>query len=107
VIERRRLPRTRVTQPAKVLVEDADGVHDCTVENLNMLGACISFDATRLVGLPRRFDLTFDNCRTYWHCDVIWQDSDVGLVGVSWTTSIRNSKRSEPAERRSAFPSRS
>jgi Staphylococcal nuclease homologue len=44
VIERRRLPRTKV--PVKVLAEDADVGHDCTVENLNTLGACISFDAT-------------------------------------------------------------
>jgi hypothetical protein len=86
VIERRRLPRTKVTQPAKVLVEDVEGVHDCTVENLNTLGACISFDANRLAELPHKFDLTFDNCRTYWHCDVIWQDDVIGCVGVSWTT---------------------
>jgi hypothetical protein len=46
VIERRRLPRTKVAQPVKVLAEDADVGHDCTVENLNTLGACISFDAT-------------------------------------------------------------
>jgi len=45
VIERRRLQRTRVAQPAKVLAEDADVGHDCTVENLNTLGACIFFDA--------------------------------------------------------------
>jgi hypothetical protein len=86
VIERRRLQRTKVAQPAKVLVEDADLGHDCTVENLNTLGACISFDATTFAELPRKFDLTFDNCHTYWHCDMIWLDGDVGRVGVSWKT---------------------
>jgi hypothetical protein len=85
VFERRRLARTKVTQPAKVLAEDdADGARDCTVENLNTQGACISFDANNLAKLPRNFDLTFDNCHTYWHCDVIWQDDDIGRVGVSW-----------------------
>jgi hypothetical protein len=68
------------------LAEDADAGHDCTVENLNTLGACISFDATTFAELPHKFDLTFDNCHTYWHCDVIWQDGDVGRVGVSWKT---------------------
>jgi len=84
VIERRRLPRTKVAQPAKVLAEDADGARDCTVENLNTLGACISFDANNLAKLPHKFDLTFDNCHTYWRCDVIWQDGVIGRVGVSW-----------------------
>ena len=64
-----------------------DGALDCTVENLNMLGAYISFDANNPTELPHKFDLTFDNCHTYWHCDVIWQDGDIGRVGVSWKTS--------------------
>jgi hypothetical protein len=88
VIECRRLQRTKVAQPAKVLAKDADVGHDCTVENLNTLGACISFDAATFAELPCKFDLTFDNCHTYWHCDVI-QDGDVGRVGrvgVSWKT---------------------
>jgi hypothetical protein len=84
--ERRRLPRTKVAQPAKVLAGDADGAHDCTVENLNTLGACVSFDATTFTELLHEFDLTFDNCHTYWHCVVIWQNGGVGRVGVSWKT---------------------
>ena len=78
MIERRRLPRTKVAQPAKILAEDAAAGHDCIVENLNTLGACIRFDAATFAELPHRFDLTFDNCHTYWHCNVIWQDRDVG-----------------------------
>src|SRR6202035_1942419 len=57
VIERRRLQRTRVAQPAKVLAVNADVGHDCTVENLNTLGACIFFDAATIAELPRNFDL--------------------------------------------------
>jgi hypothetical protein len=86
VIECRRLQRTKVAQRAKVLAEDADVSHDCTVENLNTLGACISFDSATFAELPRKFDLTFDNCHTYWHCDVIWRDGYLGRVGVSWKT---------------------
>jgi hypothetical protein len=83
-MQRRRLPRTKVAQPAKVLADDADGARDCTVENLNTLSACSSFDAETLSELPHDFDLTFDNCHTYWHCEVIWQDGEIGRVGVSW-----------------------
>jgi hypothetical protein len=34
-------------------------------------------------GHRRKFDLTFDNCHTYWHCDVIWRDDrfDNRVVG--------------------------
>ena len=83
MIERRRLPRTKVAHQAKVLAED--GAHRCTVENLNTLGACISLDANTLAELPYKFDLTFDS-HTYWHCDLIWRDGDVGRAGVSWKT---------------------
>src|ERR1700692_3065784 len=83
VIERRRLQRTRVAQPAKVLAEDANVGHDCTVENLNTLGACISLDVVTVAELPCKFDLTFDNCHTYWHCDVIWRDRDMAVSGLA------------------------
>jgi hypothetical protein len=86
VIERRRLPRTKVALPAKILAEHEDAVQSCTVENLNTQGACISFDAATFAELPHKFELTFDNCHTYWHCNVIWQDGDVRRVGVSWRT---------------------
>ena len=79
-MECRQLQRTKVAQPAKVWAQDADVGHDCTVENLNTLGACISFDGATFAELPRKFDLTFDNCHTYWHCDVIWRDGDVGHI---------------------------
>jgi hypothetical protein len=80
--ERRRFGRTKVIQPVKVLL--ADAMHECTVENLNMLGACVTFDATAVAELPSNFDLTFDNCRTLWDCRVIWRNKNVGRVGVSW-----------------------
>jgi len=86
LIERRRLARTIVAQPAK-LVEDTDVMHDCIVDNLNTLGACIDFNSTRLEKLPPRFDVTFDHCHTYWHCDVIWQNPDARRAGVTWKTT--------------------
>ncbi len=86
LIERRRLARTHVMQPAKLLVDDASVMHDCIVDNLNTLGACIDFNSAPIEELPSRFDLTFDNCHTYWRCDVIWQNPDVRRAGVSWKT---------------------
>lgn len=83
MMERRQLPRTKVTQPAKVLAGDGDA-HNCTVENLNTIGACICFDAGMLAELPHNFDLTFDNCHTFWRCDMTWQDGNVRRVGVRW-----------------------
>jgi hypothetical protein len=84
LIERRRLARTRVAQPARLLVDNAGLIHDCIVDNLNTLGACIDFNATPLAGLPSSFNVTFDNCRSYWRCDVIWQNPEVRRVGVTW-----------------------
>ena len=86
LIERRRLARTSVAQPAKLLVDDAGVMHDCIVDNLNTLGACIDFNSTPLAGLTSRFDVTFDNCHTYWRCDVIWQNPNVRRAGVTWKT---------------------
>jgi hypothetical protein len=51
-MECRRLQRTRVAQPARVLAEQAGIRHDCIVENLSTLGACIRFDTTTAAELP-------------------------------------------------------
>jgi len=90
VIERRRLQRTRVAQPAKVLAVNADVGHDCTVENLNTLGACIFFDAATIAELPRKFDLTFDNCHTYWHCDVFGETATLAVSGLAGKRADQN-----------------
>ena len=79
-MECRQLQRTRVAQPARVLAEQAGIRHDCIVENLSTLGACSVLDTTTAAELPLSFDLTFDNWRTYWHCDIVWRDDDVGKM---------------------------
>lgn len=84
MIERRRLVRTKVEQPAKVLAEDADVLHRCVVADFSTLGACIVWDAELVKELPPKFDLSFDNYRTFWVCEVIWYDSQIGRIGVSW-----------------------
>jgi hypothetical protein len=97
MIERRRLPRTHVVQPAKMLVDDKGALHDCVVDNLTTLGACIDFNSTHLAGLPSRFDVTFDRCQTYWHCDVIWQNPDIRRAGVIWQMSRPSQLHGKPA----------
>ena len=84
MIELRRLIRTNVAQPAKLLVSDESIMHDCVVDNLNTMGACVDFKSTALAGLPSSFDVTFDRGQTYWRCDVIWQNHYSKRAGVIW-----------------------
>jgi hypothetical protein len=84
LIDRPRPARTKVVQPGKIIVKDASAGRACTVDNLNTLGACISFDSGAPVDLPDKFDLTFDNGRSFWSCHVIWRNKSVGRVGVTW-----------------------
>jgi hypothetical protein len=48
------------------------------------LGACVSIDSGSTADLPHNFDLTFDNCHTFWSCRVIWRNKNGGRVGVTW-----------------------
>ncbi len=91
LIERRKLARTRVVQPAKVLV-NADTSYDCVVDNLNMVGACVIFHDADIADLPRYFELTFDHFHTSWVCDVVWKNETGHKVGVTW--KLGNSPRS-------------
>lgn len=83
LLERRRSARTKVVQPAKIVV-NTDASYDCVVDNLSTLGACVSFDAGLIANLPHHFDLTFDNCHTFWSCHVIWRNKNAQRVGVTW-----------------------
>jgi hypothetical protein len=85
--EHRRLVRTRVSHPAKVLAEDKDVLHDCIVDNLTTLGACIMLDSKSATALPSTFELTFDRGRTLWDCHLVWKDSQIGRLGISWKKS--------------------
>jgi hypothetical protein len=82
LIDQRRKVRTKVAHPAKVIVKAA--VYDCIVDDLTTLGACVSVDTGIIADLPQIFDLTFDNCHTFWSCRVIWRNRSGGRVGVTW-----------------------
>jgi len=86
VVERRKA-RTKVGHPAKIIVKEAEE-HHCIVDDLTTLGACVSFDTqVTTVDLPHNFNLTFDNCHTFWSCRVIWRNKNGGRVGVAWKNS--------------------
>jgi hypothetical protein len=83
LFDRRRIGRTTVVQPAKI-VGEAGVTHDCVVDNLNTLGACVSMN-TEITGIMcNNFDLTFDNWHTFWSCRVIWRSQNGERVGVDW-----------------------
>jgi hypothetical protein len=84
LIDRRCIARTKVVQPAKIIVKGGDDTYNCTVDNLNTLGACLSFNPGAIEALPHSFDLTFDNCRSFWSCRVIWRNKNCARVGVAW-----------------------
>jgi hypothetical protein len=84
LFDRRRMCRTTVVQPAKIVVIDVGATYDCIVDNLNTLGACVSLNAGITADLPNNFVLTFDNGHTFWSCRVIWRNTNGGRVGVTW-----------------------
>jgi hypothetical protein len=45
LIDRPRPARTKVGQAGKIIVNGSSAARVCTVDNLNTLGACISFDS--------------------------------------------------------------
>jgi len=81
--ERRKMTRTRVVQPAKLIVPNSNTTRRGIVDNLTSNGACVTFDVTAIANVPDKFDLTFD-CQTFWSCRVIWRKRKRGSVGVVW-----------------------
>jgi hypothetical protein len=77
LLDQRRIGRTTVVQPAKIVAIDADTMRDCIVDNLTTFGECGS-----AADLPDIFDITFDNWCTIWSCRVICRNKNCGRVGV-------------------------
>ena len=69
--ERRRVPRTRISAPAKVFAVKSANAYDCTVRDISSLGARLEFGDTAMV--PNLFELTFDHARTLRVCHVAWR----------------------------------
>ena len=70
MLERRRIPRTRIFAPAKVISSTLLG-RVCVVRNITSLGALLEFDCVTV--LPTVFNLTFDSARTLRFCRMAWR----------------------------------
>ena len=90
-MENRRLKRTRMFHPARVLVQ-GEAVHHCTVHNLTGLGLCIelTFEADQL---PDTFDFSFDNFRTVHVCKTIWREENVAGVAFEKPPQVSPTNR--------------
>ena len=71
MLERRRVPRTRISASAKVLVVKSPRAYDCAVRDISSLGARLEFSEAAKV--PNIFELTFDHARTLRVCHVAWR----------------------------------
>jgi PilZ domain len=71
MLERRRVTRTRVHTPAKVIVGNPSRGFDCVVRDISSLGARLELSNTDV--LPNIFELTFDSARTLRLCHVAWR----------------------------------
>ena len=79
-MERRRLQRTKIHHPGKVL-NKKETVHECVVHNITGLGVCIEvcFETEQL---PEELAFSFDNFRTIHTCKTIWRESN--LAGIAF-----------------------
>ena len=72
--ERRKIPRGRSLQGAKIAFNEHRSVIDCVVRNLTVMGALLKVPST--VGIPEQFDFKFDHERDYRRARVIWRRED-------------------------------
>ena len=78
MIERRRVPRTRVSALAEVFAVKSSRAYDCTVRDISSLGARLEFRDGSMV--PTLFELTFDHARTLRVCHVAWRtETELGV----------------------------
>jgi len=78
--EKRRHPRTEISEPA--YVSAGGSVMSCTVRNISLEGAAIDVDNPAFV--PARFRLVMAKDRTVHDCQVIWiQKNRIGLAFVA------------------------
>jgi hypothetical protein len=70
-MERRRLKRTKIDHPGRLLIQGSD-VYDCIVRNCAGpgIGVELAFESNRLT---QTFDFSFDNFRTIHSCRIVWR----------------------------------
>ena len=83
MVERRRLPRTKVFKGAKLILAARSTV-SCVVRNLTNQGALLQLPSIR--DLTIEFDLSFDKGRTWRKSHVVWQSFT--NIGVSFVRLV-------------------
>lgn len=78
--EKRRVQRTRVLKGARIVFNRRSSTIDCVVRNLTNIGASLHVAST--VGIPARFELTFDGGRSSRACNVLW--SRQSMLGIAF-----------------------
>src|SRR3984957_14911688 len=84
MLERRRVPRTKVFKGAKLILAARSTV-SCVVRNLTNQGALLQLPSTR--DITTEFDLSFDKGRTLRKSHVVWQTFT--KIGVSFDRLVR------------------
>jgi hypothetical protein len=80
MVERRRLPRTKVFKGAKLILAARSTV-SCVVRNLTNQGALLQLPST--CDLATEFDLSFDKGRTLRKSHIVWQTfTNIGISFV-------------------------
>jgi hypothetical protein len=78
--ERRERQRTRVLRNAKIIAPSSSSMIHCTVQDITSGGACLN--VTNTDGMPRTFELTFEQGRTRRFCRVVWRSGN--MLGVAF-----------------------
>ena len=90
-MERRRLMRTKILHPGKVLAQ-GETVYSCVVHNLTGIGACIEL-ASKNEQLPAAIAFSFDNFRTIHACKIIWREGH--FAGIEFENPPELPQRSD------------
>ena len=77
MMERRKIPRLRVTKDAKIVLGTSLMI-DCVVHDLTTVGARVEIQDA--IDLPEVVDVTFDGGHTFRSCRLRWRKSNEGGV---------------------------
>ncbi len=80
----RRIQRTYVSRPAKIMAIGSTEMVDCMVRDLTDLGAGLQISDSD--DIPDRFELVFDSARFRRMCEVRWRGPD--RMGVAFVRPV-------------------
>lgn len=78
--ERRRAARKTLNETVLLSLPGEVTVTPCTVRDLTVLG--VGIDLQHVAPLPTQFELSFDDFRTRFVCQLVWRQAD--RAGISF-----------------------